>query len=832
MRDGDPLPAGYERLRDTVEERLADPGRACEASGPAHEALAWCEEHLPRTHPERARALIRRARAAAACTPVPVMQVEGRYGWADVLWSTEALLLCRAHPDTHGEEWAAALAAYAAGVGRDDAAAAAEPLRERLGVLAGLRDPTHPELAYAHAQLASTLLTARRPADAVPHQRQALEILGRHPPDRGTALVWRGWAMLHEQLGDLPTAQHGYAQAAGITAACDGLDHPDYGRALLPLAAVVARRGPVADAAALVAQAEALLGGADPMVAGAWFGVSLAGGGLIASRRCLDADGRWIASGAGGGLDEAGSRTAVAERTAHADHHLRLLLATAEPDALAEAVAVAAWRRRLPDLVRRPWLVAGPVAEVRDLRRAVLGELATRELVGGLLGHAHRHDIDARFRAYVGHICGTRALWGRRATLRSLPVPPDATRPLASGVLDALRSRLAADERAVILLRAGPQYHALVVGADGRPVVAVPLGAAAAVDAAVAEARVALEGPVRATAFRDLLRPAAAGAADTAGLAGLLVEPLRPLLAGVRGIVVVTEGPLLHVPFTALPDGPSGGPLCATLQIDHLDTLDVRADLRDAVPGAPVVVAAPDFDLGGVPRPDALFTPLPGTAEEGSRIARLLPGATLLTGAAAVRSALRLLRSPRVLHVATHGYAFTGLSRAEQEELRRRAQGTPRERLPDHVQRICANPALQSGLALAGANTWFATGNPGPDGEPGLLTVADVAGLDLAGTDLVVLSACETGVGGIGPDGHESLRAAFLQAGARSVIASLWRVPDTETCELMVRFHELLADGLGTAEALRTAQREMRGAGLAPVHWAGFVHYGNPGPSS
>jgi hypothetical protein len=81
--------------------------------------------------------------------------------------------------------------------------------------------------------------------------------------------------------------------------------------------------------------------------------------------------------------------------------------------------------------------------------------------------------------------------------------------------------------------------------------------------------------------------------------------------------------------------------------------------------------------------------------------------------------------------------------------------------------------------------------------------VADIVGLDLAGTDLVVLSACDTGVGGMAdPEGPASLRAAFLRAGARTVVASLWEVPDPTTRGLMTRFYALLAEGLGKGEAL------------------------------
>src|SRR5262249_20263350 len=123
------------------------------------------------------------------------------------------------------------------------------------------------------------------------------------------------------------------------------------------------------------------------------------------------------------------------------------------------------------------------------------------------------------------------------------------------------------------------------------------------------------------------------------------------------------------------------------------------------------------------------------------------------------------------------------------------------------------NPLLRSGLALAGANTWLQHGSLPPEAEDGLLTAEDVSGFDLLDTELVVLSACDTGLGAVlVGEGVFGLQRAFVLAGARTLVMSLWKVSDLATALLMERFYEnLLNRRLGRAEALRDAQLYTRG---------------------
>ena len=148
------------------------------------------------------------------------------------------------------------------------------------------------------------------------------------------------------------------------------------------------------------------------------------------------------------------------------------------------------------------------------------------------------------------------------------------------------------------------------------------------------------------------------------------------------------------------------------------------------------------------------------------------------------------------------------------------------------------DPRLRSGLALAGANRWQERAAKGL--SDGWLTALEVENLDLWGTELVVLSACETGRGEVQVgEGVLGLRRAFQLAGARAVLASLWQVPDTETERLMTDCLKRWLDGAPPADALRQAQLRLisqlrqsdnpRLREAPPLYWAGFICHGSPG---
>jgi CHAT domain-containing protein len=241
----------------------------------------------------------------------------------------------------------------------------------------------------------------------------------------------------------------------------------------------------------------------------------------------------------------------------------------------------------------------------------------------------------------------------------------------------------------------------------------------------------------------------------------------------------------------------------------------------------------PDDDTPGVRRVPSLgavrFARLPGTLAEAKLIEPRLTDWTksaprVYTGAGASEAAFKGLRGPRVLVLSTHGFFLPDEERP-----------SPAKPFWDHPRREVRpgeHPLLRSGLALAGANERQAAGKLGLD--DGILTALEIVGTDLRGTELVALSACETGLGEVRiGEGVAGLRQAFQFAGAQSVLATLWQIPDRQTAQLMGKFFDHIAAGRGRAAALRLAQLEMirgrrqREGAAHPFYWAAFTLTGD-----
>ncbi|MCX5830995.1 MAG: tetratricopeptide repeat protein [Deltaproteobacteria bacterium] len=227
------------------------------------------------------------------------------------------------------------------------------------------------------------------------------------------------------------------------------------------------------------------------------------------------------------------------------------------------------------------------------------------------------------------------------------------------------------------------------------------------------------------------------------------------------------------------------------------------------------------------------FSRLPGTKEEVEAIAAIMgrSDSDTYTGETARESVLLRKESPRILHLATHGFFLSDQDWSSlMDEKSRGINIIGKDKLPSKKPVSIENPFLRAGLALAGANRSLAQEGT----MDGVLTGEKILGLNLRGTDMVVLSACETGVGDVkNGEGVYGLRRAFTQAGAKSLVMSLWEVPDRETKELMVSFYENLQSGkVNRAEALRHAalkQREVVKARYGydnPYYWGAFVFLG------
>lgn len=218
------------------------------------------------------------------------------------------------------------------------------------------------------------------------------------------------------------------------------------------------------------------------------------------------------------------------------------------------------------------------------------------------------------------------------------------------------------------------------------------------------------------------------------------------------------------------------------------------------------------------------LAPLPATRLELATIAALLHQqkwrVESYIGENAVEEVIQKVNRPKVLHVATHAFFL-----ADQVSTVRGAS----LKTPPGFE----DPMLRSGLFFAGANRNLLGQEQPKDLDDGILTAYEATGLHLQGTELVVLSACETGLGKIeNGEGVFGLRRAFQEAGAQSVMMSLWAVPDQETQELMTMFYAKWLSGEDKQKALHNAQQELRAKVKArygddkPFYWGGFVLVG------
>jgi CHAT domain-containing protein/Tfp pilus assembly protein PilF len=223
------------------------------------------------------------------------------------------------------------------------------------------------------------------------------------------------------------------------------------------------------------------------------------------------------------------------------------------------------------------------------------------------------------------------------------------------------------------------------------------------------------------------------------------------------------------------------------------------------------------------------FAPLPGAELEGNLIARQVDGETdegavVYSRGEAEEAVLGGIETPpRVLHVATHGFFLE-----PNEELRQRLLKA--QRSMDAVAPPPGdNPLLRAGLAFAGINSNAPFLGEIDTTNDGVLTALEVLSLDLTGTELAVLSACETGLGEIHEgEGVYGLRRAFQEAGVQEVVTSLWEVSDAGTQALMTAMYDRILEGATPREALRDAQRELKDSPRwgYPYVWAAFMIVG------
>jgi CHAT domain-containing protein len=376
-----------------------------------------------------------------------------------------------------------------------------------------------------------------------------------------------------------------------------------------------------------------------------------------------------------------------------------------------------------------------------------------------------------------------------------------------------------------------PRYVAFVLSRHGK-VRWADLGPANEINTAIAK-------------WRDALSDPSSKDADTLARAldAKVMQPVRALTGDSSRLLISPEGDLNLVPFEALVDDQQKF-IVERYSVTYLTT--GRDLLRLQKPrtshAGPMVVANPLFGestetllaqsgssskpgdstverrrsvTSGATLADVYFAPLPGTEQEARSIQSLFPDANVVTGAQATKATLKAANAPEILHIATHGFFLQDrLENSGNVESKQTAASAPP---------AAQNPLLRAGLALTGANIT-------KDGsEDGILTGLEASGLNLWGTKLVTLSACETGIGTVRDgEGVYGLRRAFFLAGTETLVMSLWEVSDQVTREMMTSYYSGLTRGLGRGEALRQAQLEMlkRKDRRHPFYWASFIQAG------
>jgi CHAT domain-containing protein/tetratricopeptide (TPR) repeat protein len=855
------LPPGHQHLAtglNNLGEALADLGRLDEARRCHEEALA-IRRKLPPNHPHLALTLGNLG---------VVLRAEGKLDEARRCHE-EALAVRRkalpaAHP--HLAQSLTNLGGVLQQQGR--LAEARQCQAEAVRVFREALPADHPHLANALSNLGAVLLHQGALAEGRAALEESLAILKRGLPpghaDLATGLSNLGVASLAQ--GKLDEARDLFGEALAIMRKALPPGRPELATGLTNLGTALRDQGKADEARRHYEEALALrkkvLPPEHPQLVTSFTDLGV----LLAARG--DHLGAW-ANLTAAAETSAAHVAAVAAGSPQADHGPLQRLHSGQFDRLVSAAALL-----------KPGVA---VAAGRELLGAVL---ASKGISTSLLGHRQRtllHGADEAARADFDRLLGLRRqlanslLQGRgRRTAEQYRKDCDDLRRRADDLERDLAGRVKAlgdwrkahrapaeevaarlGDNAVLIEilryqrydftapRTRPwreqRYAAVLVwrGADGGPQVRfVPLGEAGPIKEAVATWRRKVQAGRTDARAEEVLRR-------------LVWDPLaRVLPAKTDRLVIAPDGQLALVPLEALRlEG--GKYLVERYRVNY------AGSGRDLIPGpvpdkrldAALLLADPAYDAveGGAAAPgagvrdaDLRFKSLPGFAREADAAAKLLAGRAgwrveRLHRQAASEERLAKAARPRLLYCITHGFFLKDVETSGRgSEIHRDLELVG---ISGGLPHFGEDPRLRSGLALAGANKWRERSAKGL--SDGLLTALEVENLDLWGTELVVLSACETGLGEVQVgEGVLGLRRAFQLAGAHTVLASLWKVPDTETEQLMTDTLQRWLKGAPPHEALRAAQLEMirrlREAGARnskpgeapPLYWAGFICHG------
>ena len=715
-----------------------------------------------------------------------------------------------------------------------------EPLYKRaLAISEKALGPEHPSTGQRLNNLAGLYYSMGDYAKAEPLFKRALAIsekaLGPEHPDTGTNL--NNLAMLYGSMGDYAKAESLYKRALAIYEKVLGAEHPLSGTSLNNLAALYAAQGDFHKASALHFRSlkidkkliDQVIGFASedrqarflatlhPSLEAA---LSLAAFHLKDDPSCRkQALDLWLRRK--GVLLEAQRRFQEA------------LVYSDDPEAVTTFQELARVRSRLSQLS-----FAGPGKE---------GPEAYREKMRTM--EAEKQELEAKLSA-LSHAYAVQQKIQRADSAKVAQVLPVNTALLEFVRINTFNFKARGKENKWLPAR----YLAFVLPAGkGDNVALIDLGDAGRIDGAIALFKKQIAVP------KDQSAPASLETSRK--IHALVFAPLKQALGDVNEVFISPDGNLNLIPFEVL-QGPDGRFLIEDYTFNYLAAgRDITGFGQiEEKGGKAILIGDPDFDLDPVEKSATLrklslaeaslgetthrsaemrglyFKRLPGTREEVEGIQNLLgEKAERYTGKAALEEVLRQQGAPRILHLATHGFFLKDqdLSALGEDDGSRTLKLV---KFLDHRvkgQKL-ENPLLRSGIALAGANCALKSGETNK--SDGLVTAEKILGLRLRGTEMVVLSACETGLGEVkAGEGVYGLRRAFVQAGTKGLVMSLWSVPDVETKELMIAFYQNILSGkMNRVQALRQAalrQMELaksRYGSANPYYWGAFVYLGEP----
>ena len=863
---------------NNLAELYRQQGRYADAEPLFRRALSISEKALGPNHPDVAQSLNNLAE---------LYRQQGRYADAEPLYKRALAIWEKALGFDHPEV-ATSLNNLATVYMEQGRYADAEPLYKRaLAIREKALGPDHPDVATSLNNLALLYDHQGRYDDTEPLYKRSLAIwekaLGPSHPNVAQSL--NNLAELYRQQGRYADAEPLYKRALAIREKALGPDHPDVAQSLNNLATLYWVQGRYADSEPLYKRALAIwekaLGPHHPDVA-------------FLLNNLADLFYAWAQPAQAAPFFDRAFETLARQFeyyfTYMSEKERLAYLATVQYQFPVYFSFCFTYRQQFPELAGKMYdtvlwqkgFIAQSVAALRAKILAsgdaealrLLDELAAKKSELAKLAGAPAEDDPQKQTARRAHIeqFEKEANELEKELVRRSGALAEEKR-LAHVTWQQVRDTLKKDEAAVEIVRfpfydgkkwtGASEYAALIVRPDSTQPQFVVLG----------EAKELEEDPLR--DYQRTMRGVEAEGAESetkaatpnASFYQAFWKPLEPVLGSARMVYVSTDGVLNQVALGVVPDN-AGQLLMEKYDLRIVSsTKDVLRQRKAETGNTAMVMGNPLFGLGEAQQRVALremqteqrektektakaaaaepvllasaeqrsrdlrggtLKPLPGTQKEAETVFRLLEeqhwDVGLYTGENALEERVKGVQSPRVLHLATHGFF-----ESDQEWKQRVLAGELGGEQPPGLE----DPMLRSGLYFTGANRTLEGKTPLADIDDGVLTAYEATQINLQGTELVVLSGCETGLGeSKNGEGVFGLRRALQEAGAETVLMSMWSVPDQETQELMTLFYQKWLGGKEKHEALREAQGELRATVKArygrdlPYYWGAFVLVG------